>query len=417
MSLLIPWTVDMERTGDLNVCHFVTYYLPVTQNWIYSQLAHNAECRSAVLCQRLVNPGQFPFDAVYPICRSRGQLSLPGRLFHKIFERYPLEPHLSTITRVKPDILHGHFLLESWRNYRLIKRLNIPLVTTCYGQDVTSLLRKPFWAARSRKVFELGAAFIVEGEYMGETLAARGCQKEKIQVIKLGVDAERICRIDGNINNRIDSINNTGDGDKKIRVLFTGLNREKKGALYAAEAFVKALSIHTNSHSNQSGNGIDLELHLLGDGVYRGRIEKILADAGVRQKAVFHGVTPYSRYLEILKGADIVLAPSVHAADGDTEGGAPVVVIEALCAGVPVIGSNHCDIPNIVSNGSTGLLSAERDVEALSRDIVTLAENPRLRAAMGERGAKYARVEHDISRQVQKITGVYREVLTAFAGG
>jgi colanic acid/amylovoran biosynthesis glycosyltransferase len=122
-------------------------------------------------------------------------------------------------------------------------------------------------------------------------------------------------------------------------------------------------------------------------------------------------MTPYSRYLEILKGADIVLAPSVHAADGDTEGGAPVVVIEALCAGVPVVGSTHCDIPNIVSNGSTGFLSAERDVDALARDIRTLSADRRLRAAMGERGIKYARAEHDIGRQVRKITGVYKEVL------
>jgi len=399
-----------EDTNKLKVCHFVTYYLPVTQNWIYSQLIHNEDCSATVLCQRLVNPKQFPFDAVYPICQSRGLLSVPGRLIHKVFERYPLEPHTSNIKRINPDILHGHFLLESWRNYRLIKRLNIPLVTTCYGQDVTCLLRKPFWTARSKKVFELGAAFIVEGEHMGETLAARGCPKEKIRVIKLGVDVERIC----GVNSGIDSINdnnNVNYNGKKVRILFTGLNREKKGAIYAAKAFVKALSvINTDNHSNNNGDGIDLELHLLGDGIYRKPVEKILTDAGAMRNAVFHGVTPYSRYLEILKNADIVLAPSVHAANGDTEGGAPVVVIEALCAGVPVVGSDHCDIPNIVSQGSTGLLSAERDVEALARDISTLSNDRKLRAVMGERGKRYARTEHDIYKQVRKITRVYREV-------
>jgi colanic acid/amylovoran biosynthesis glycosyltransferase len=407
----------------VKVCHFVTYYLPVTQNWIYSQLARNEECRAAVLCQRLVNPTQFPFDAVYPICQSGGLPSVPNRLLHKVFERYPSEPHASVIKRINPDILHGHFLLESWRNYRLIKRLNIPLVTTCYGQDVTSLLRKPFWAARSRKVFELGAAFIAEGEYMGKMLATKGCPKEKIRIIKLGVDVERIAgrisRINDikgiyNINdntNADNKRNNTCDSGKKIRILFTGLNREKKGAIYAAKAFVKALSVNTDNHSGDSGDRTDLELHLLGDGIYRKPVEKILTDAGVRQKAVFHGMVSYSRYLEILKSSDLVLAPSVHAADGDMEGGAPVAVIEALCAGVPVVGSNHCDIPNIVSNGSTGLLSTERDVEALAKGIVTLAENPALRAAMGERGTRDARAEHDIDRQVRKITEVYREVL------
>ena len=377
---------------ELKICHFITYYLPVTQNWIYSQLVYNKECRSSVLCQRLVNPKQFPFDNVFPICQSSGIGSIPKRLAHKIFERYPQKPHSEIIERIKPDVLHGHFLLESWRNYRLVKRLGIPLVTTCYGQDVTSLLRKPFWAARSRKVFELGAAFIVEGGHMGDTLAAKGCPREKIRVIKLGIDVTRI-----GINPP--KAESTDNG--KVRILFTGLGREKKGAVYAAEAFAKALPL----------SNFDLELHLLGDGVYRLPVEKILNDAGARQKAIFHGMKPVAEYLELLKNIDIVLAPSVHARDGDTEGGAPVVVIEALCAGIPVVGTNHCDIPNIVSHGKSGLLCEERDVGALAKNISELSNNKPLRMDMGQHGARYARSEHDITRQVQKITAVYRDVL------
>jgi colanic acid/amylovoran biosynthesis glycosyltransferase len=385
----------------MNICHLITYYLPITQNWIYNQLVYNKECNSTVLCQRLINPEQFPFDGVHPICRSSGLSSVPKRAIHKIFERYPIEPHLSIIKQFRPDILHGHFLLESWRNYRLVKHTGIPLVTTCYGQDVTSLLRKPFWAARSKKVFEVGAAFIVEGEHMGEALADAGCPRGKIRVIKLGIDTARI-GVNRRQSNVIggDGINDDANSKNKARILFTGLNREKKGAVYAAKAFVRALSINTS--------GVDLELHLLGDGVYRKPVEKILRGAGAMNKAVFHGMQPVARYLEILKNIDIALAPSVHAADGDTEGGAPVVVIEALCAGVPVVGSDHCDIPNIVSHGSTGLLSKERDVDAMARDIVTLAGNNLLRLEMGDRGTKYARAEHDIALQVRKIVEVYK---------
>jgi colanic acid/amylovoran biosynthesis glycosyltransferase len=374
----------------LKICHFITYYLPVTQNWIYNQLIHNKECEAAVLCQRLVNPKQFPFDNVRPICKSSGLGSIPKRLAHKIFERYPSKPHSTVIEKFKPDILHGHFLLESWRNFYLVKNLNIPLVTTCYGQDITSLPRKPFWTARCKKIFELGSAFIVEGEHMGDTLAAIGCPRKKIRVIKLGIDTSKINADSHNQND-------------KIKILFTGLNREKKGAVYAVKAFIKALSM----------TGADLELHLLGDGIYREPMEKILSDAGVRQKAIFHGMQPISQYHKILSGTDLLLAPSIHADDGDTEGGAPVVVIEALCAGIPVVGSNHCDIPNIVSHGSSGLLSDERDVDALARDICTLAENPSLRTDMGTHGAKYARAEHDIVKQVKRITDVYNEIIAS----
>ncbi|MDR2579077.1 MAG: glycosyltransferase [Chitinispirillales bacterium] len=380
----------------LKICHFVSYYLPVTQNWIYSQLIHNKECEAAVLCQRLVNPKQFPFDNVHPICQSSGLGSIPKRLTHKIFERYPFKPHASVIEKFKPDIFHGHFLLESWRNYRIVKKFNIPLVTTCYGQDITSLPRKPFWAARCKKVFELSRAFIVEGEHMAGTLVDLGCPREKIDIIKLGIDTAKLTpqTVEGNNVRPPDAAN-------KIKILFTGLNREKKGAVYAVKAFIKALSI-TNA---------DLELHLLGDGIYREPMEKILTDAGVRQKVIFHGMRSISEYHKILGGTDLLLAPSIHATDGDTEGGAPVVVIEALCAGVPVVGSKHCDIPNIVSHGSSGLLSDERDVDALARDICILSENPPLRIGMGASGAKYARAEHDIAKQARKIADVYRACL------
>ena len=390
--------------NKLKICHFISYYLPTTQNWIYNQLIHNKECASAVLCQRLIKPEQFPFENVYPICRSSGLSSIPARIVHKLLEQYPAKPYATVIQKIKPDVLHGHFLLESWRNHRLAKRLGIPLVTTCYGQDITGLLRKPFWAARSKKVFENGVAFIVEGEHMGDTLAKRGCQREKIKVVKLGIDVDKI---GANLYiQRHRTSNDTDNNANKVRILFTGLNREKKGAVYAVKAFIKALL----------ATAIDLELHLLGDGIYRQPMEKILTDAGIRQKAIFHGMKPVAQYLELLKTTDIVLAPSVHAANGDTEGGAPVVVIEALCAGIPVVGSTHCDIPNIVTHGSSGLLSNERDVDALAKDIRTLAENSELRIGMGKHGARYARNEHDITKQVQKITKIYREVALTGAG-
>jgi len=376
----------------MKVCHFITYYLPVTQNWIYNQLIFNRECQPTVLCQRLIKPEQFPLDNIHPICHSSGPTSIPKRLIHKIFEQYPSKPHETIINKTKPDILHGHFLLESWRNYRLIKKHKIPLVTTCYGQDITSLLRKPFWMSRAKKVFAQSSAFIVEGQHMADTLASKGCPREKINVIKLGIDTTKI-----NINPP------KGDDDNTVKILFTGLGREKKGATYAVEAFIKAAKLLSSSN-------INIQLHLLGDGIYRQQSEKLLTDAGLMQKAIFHGMQPVNQYLNLLKDIDIILAPSIHAADGDTEGGAPVVIIEALCAGIPIIGSTHCDIPNIVSHGSSGLLSAERDTDALARDIATLSSNKTLRINMGKHGANYARAEHDIINQVKKITNIYKNI-------
>jgi colanic acid/amylovoran biosynthesis glycosyltransferase len=108
---------------------------------------------------------------------------------------------------------------------------------------------------------------------------------------------------------------------------------------------------------------------------------------------------------------DIVMAPSVTAANGDTEGGAPVTVIEASAAGKPVIGSHHCDIPSIVSDGESGYLCPERDVQCLVEKMAVLVADSAKRSQMGAAGKEYVKKNHTIAVQVQKITAVYREAL------
>ena len=63
---------------------------------------------------------------------------------------------------------------------------------------------------------------------------------------------------------------------------------------------------------------------------------------------------------------DVFLAPSVTASNGDTEGGAPVAIIEMAASGMPIVSTRHCDIPSVVLDGVTGLLAAERDSEGLA---------------------------------------------------
>ena len=109
--------------------------------------------------------------------------------------------------------------------------------------------------------------------------------------------------------------------------------------------------------------------------------------------------------------ADILLAPSITDANGDTEGGAPVSIVEALIAGVPVVGTNHCDIPNVVTHGETGLLCEERDVEALADNLAQLADNGKLREQMGKQAYETAPRKHDIRVRVKEILKNYQMVL------
>jgi colanic acid/amylovoran biosynthesis glycosyltransferase len=374
----------------VKVTHLVYSWLPVTQNWIWSQLHFNESADSSVICMTEENCGLFPVAKKFTAFSTR-TADKAGLLMARYWVRQPSAFLRRSLSSAGPDIVHGHFSTESWRVLSHAKAAGLPLITTFYGLDVDKLPRRRVWKKRYRDLFSYGTRFMVEGPFMGKRLEAIGCPAAKIRVVALGVDRSLYRH----------NAHGGEDGRAAVKVLFTGLSREKKGPLDAAGAFIIA-----------AGRAPALELHCIGDGPYRQKVERMLHAAGLSDRVVFHGFVPVEQYRTLLSGSDIVLAPSRYAADGDCEGGAPVVCIEAQASGVPVVGTRHCDIPFVVIHGRTGLLSPEGARESLARDMVILAGDHNLRRSMGARGRDHAAKQHDITLQVQKITGVYREALS-----
>lgn len=72
---------------------------------------------------------------------------------------------------------------------------------------------------------------------------------------------------------------------------------------------------------------------------------------------------------------DIVVVPSVTSQSGEMEG-LPVVIMEAMATGVPVVATAHSGIPEILQDGITGHLTPEKDPVAIARAIETLLSEP-----------------------------------------
>jgi colanic acid/amylovoran biosynthesis glycosyltransferase len=225
---------------------------------------------------------------------------------------------------------------------------------------------------------------------MASRLVDLGCPAEKVKVAFLGIDIERI--------HRIRETAGVCERESPL-ILAVGLDREKKGAIYALRAFARIASAHS-----------DATLHFVGDGPYRSVLEKTAREQGIGQRVVFHGYLPVADYLSLLARTTVLVAPSVCAENGDTEGGAPVCAIEAQAMGVPVAGFRHCDMPSVVIDGTTGLLCAEKDVETLASNLDLLIRDDQLRVRMGLSGIQHARKQHDIRNQVVTITELYRQI-------
>ncbi len=141
---------------------------------------------------------------------------------------------------------------------------------------------------------------------------------------------------------------------------------------------------------------------VVGDGPLRGELGALTKRLGVGERVCFLGFRSDAR--EITSLLDVLVVPSL------TEG-APLVVLEAMAAGVPVAASSVGGIPDQIRHEREGLLVAPGDAEALGEAILGLLRDPAYARSLGEAGRRRAGSEFGYGTMVQRIEDVYRKVL------
>jgi len=108
-------------------------------------------------------------------------------------------------------------------------------------------------------------------------------------------------------------------------------------------------------------------------------------------------------------GHHIFISPSVTASDGDTEGGAPVSIVQMAASGMPIVATRHCDIPNVLPKNAE--LADERDVAGLVSRLRGLIANagrwePELAAARS-----HIELNFNAQTQGQRLAEIYSELV------
>ena len=376
----------------ITVAHFVTPYLFRTGSWIHSQLALARTVQPVVLTRALENPADFPFEPVIQVTAGMGVLQRAGDRLRMLSGNFDPALYLPELRRRGAVLIHAHMGWEGARAVPVARAAGLPLVTSFYGRDAGRLPRYPWWQILYRRLFAAGALFLVEGPALGRRLQALGCPAHKIRVVHLGIDLGRIPFAERHLA-----------ADGPIEILVSSSLRPKKGVLDAIEAFAAV-----------AGDFPRARLRLLGDGPQRRAIRDRIRHHRLESRVVMEGYVPYERHLAALRDAHLLLAPSRTAADGDSEGGAPVGLIEAQASGLPIVSTRHADIPEVVVAGSSGLLSPEYDLESLVRNLHWMLAHPEQWPEMGRNGRRHMEREFDAAQQVAIAEGIYRA--TAAAG-
>jgi glycosyltransferase involved in cell wall biosynthesis len=138
----------------------------------------------------------------------------------------------------------------------------------------------------------------------------------------------------------------------------------------------------------------DIVLVVLGEGPERGALESLARQLGVSDRLFLLGRVP--DVAAWLRRADAYVQPARWEGFG-------LAVLEAMLAGLPIAASNVSSLPELVVDGSTGLLVPPDDAEALALAILQLFERPELGAAARERAHR----EFSVDRMAEQTLAVY----------
>ena len=206
---------------------------------------------------------------------------------------------------------------------------------------------------------------------------------EKITVVYNGVDPDRLQFL-----GRSEARARLGVAQEALAVGCVGELIPRKGQRYLVEA-ISGL---------RERLGGQVQLVIVGDGEDRGRLSEQIEERGLSGAVILAGRVEHASSL--LKAFDLLAMPSLMEA-------LPFALLEAMAAGLPVVASSVWGIPEVVTDGETGLLVPPADVGALEQAIMKLAQDPDLRVQMGERAQQAVSERFSLEVMVRDTVSVY----------
>ena len=181
------------------------------------------------------------------------------------------------------------------------------------------------------------------------------------------------------------------DRKEKLVLLHVGRFAPQKNHFLLVDSFSRVLLQHPY-----------IELWLVGDGPTRPDVERLVLERKLQDHVRFLGSR--KDVPELLAQSDVLLLSS------DWEG-VPLVILEAMAAGKPVVATRVGGVPELVENGKTGLLVPPQNPEAFAGAILRLLKDPELRRRLGGAARRRALEHFDIQKTAQAYAELYLKLL------
>lgn len=295
-------------------------------------------------------------------------------------------PQLGRLLReTRPDVLHMDeepYNLATWLALRTGKQLG----ARCLFFTWQNLLRRYPWPFRG---FETANYCMAQYAIAGNRAAAavlhsKGYRGRLAVIPQFGVDPSVFAPAAGS----------TGRAESDFTIGYAGRLVTEKGI----ETLLRACAALPFP---------SWTLHLLGAGAERPRFEMLANQLGLSDRTHFLGSLPSTRITDFYRTLDVLVLPSISRPNWIEQFGR--VLIEAMACGVPVIGSNSGEIPNVI--GDAGLVFPEGEAEALAAHLTDLAQAPGRRAELAAAGRARVMAHYTQAQVAAETARVYREMV------
>ena len=362
-------------------------YLPRSATFVHTAI-RSQPFDAVVFTDRVANLEEFPARRVVGL--STGS-DVPGGAVSRLIGRQARARRRwdraleCAVVEHGCSVLHAHFGWSGKISVGVSRRLGVPLLVTFYGRDLSHRAPRLSRGGLYDSLFATAARVLCEGPVLAARLADMGCPPEKLELVKIGIDLDRF----------------PFEPRERTRGSFTFLQAarfvEKKGI----DTTIRAFAIARRELPGA-------ELRLIGDGPLKSGLVALAREHGVDDAVRWHGLVDYAAYRRIAADAHACVQPSRTAFDGDTEGGAPTVLLEMQASGMPVISTRHADIPTVVADPED--LVAENDHEALAGEMVRVAVMGEMEwRTRLERARDLVAREHDADALGRRLGGLYRD--------
>ncbi|NHN30201.1 glycosyltransferase [Paenibacillus agricola] len=345
-------------------------FLPLSETFIYGEVKQMKNFEPYVFCRKRRNKGNFPLKNVIidPTYR-RLNYMLRNRSFR---------------------LIHARFGTAGIRMMPFKTMWGVPLITSFHGCDSpgTQMMKKN--KQSFKRLFSLGNCFTVPCQSMKDQLVKHGCPEEKIVVQYSGIDLDQFTYKE-----------RSAPAEGPVEILFVGRLVEKKGADVLIKAFHQVHQALPNT-----------KLRLIGDGRLKNKLKRLSKALHLEKHVQFMGALPRHEVIKHLQQAHIFCLPSLKDQTGNQEG-LPNAIKEAMACGLPVVSTFHAGIPELIEDGVTGHLVAEKDVGNLARKLLALIRAPQTWRGIGRRARAKVEANFDLLVQTRNLEQLFEQVIKA----